>query len=811
MSNLPKVDESPFCGAGRDSILRNTNSPSHRKKRGPLSNIASFMSPQSLSFENERENAAHNTFPWQQILFANLAFAGVALLLYGTYCMFSTFFIPLLWGTIVALLLREVRSSLESHLISLNNWWVRLHAWTSPPDAVFALQCVVGAVNFLAGIVPEWIARFIAFAFSRKQSEVTGDIVEHSRTRIVLAETPESRTFEPGSTRNRTQRKTAVSTLKKRQRSPQMLTNVEMSYRNAASYRHHMVVLMRISCSWLLATSVGPAISLIAVTAIVVLQFVLQNIAMPFIGSRNALVLYLSLIFNRFCLFTTFVGAVALLSSGSSSGIPLLLYVTSILFKSRIQVILKYIPLQSVVLVLIFFVTTVVFAIALYLTLWNVYHELRWTYNGARDGVASYLQFLPSDAVDVLTQQILQWSNFSSISNAALDFFKNDLVNGNISRIWSDAQHTQDQSSNTSQLPDPVVLMQTYLGPFASWIPESLLLWVSPVMQQMHARAHVYSLYSQLSDAYSQLTSYGYVTSVLSYAKAMLMDFSGYSFAFFLSFLLQSVSHMYNVFVFTAIFFTSSWFVAPLRHTSVSPPFAHLTAPTLFRYLLTVEDDPIASSLQAFSGMLNMKKVVKEKLADFLRHSVLRVAEVTLAGSAAAFLCTWLVHSFAMSHVKVLPSLIAAVFSALQLCPAQVVSMPCLIVSTSSLWKSLCSENMSRGTALQLLMLMPQLYIVLYAQSDLNCQIYSSLSHSSSTTGSSSPYWLSLFVAGGLLTFGLHGIIVGPLFFCVFSAMKIYYDYDRSDSTGDVDADFQDPLPEDVAAAAAETPQLIRQ
>jgi hypothetical protein len=517
------------------------------------------MSPQSLSFENERENTAHNTFPWQQILFANLAFAGVALLLYGTYCMFSTFFIPLLWGTIVALLLREVRTSLESHLVSLNNWWGRLHAWTSPPDAIFALQCVAGAVNFLAGIVPEWIVRFIAYAFSRKQPQTTSDLIEHSRSRVVLAETPEIRTFEPGSTRNRTQRKAAVSTLRKRQRSP---TNVEMSYRNAASYRHHMVVLMRISCSWLLATSVGPAISIIAVTTIVLLQFVLKNIAMPFIGSRSPLMLYFSMIFNRFCLFATFVGAVALLSSGSSSGIPLLLYVTSILFKNRIQIILKYIPLQSVVLLLIFFVATVIFAIALYLTLWNVYHELRWTYNGARDGVTSYLQFLPSDAVDMLTQQFLQWSNFSSISNAALDFFKNDLVNGNISRIWTDVEQVQDQSSNASNVPDPVALMQTYLGPFASWIPDSVLLWVSPLVQQMHTRVHVHSLYSQLSDAYYQLTSYGYVTSVLSYVKAILMDFSGYSFAFFLSILLQSVSHMYNVFVFIAIFFTSSWFVS---------------------------------------------------------------------------------------------------------------------------------------------------------------------------------------------------------------------------------------------------------
>jgi hypothetical protein len=211
--------------------------------------------------------------------------------------------------------------------------------------------------------------------------------------------------------------------------------------------------------------------------------------------------------------------------------------------------------------------------------------------------------------------------------------------------------------------------------------------------------------------------------------------------------------------------------------------------------------------------MLNMKKVVKEKLADFLRHSVLRVAEVTLAGSAAAFLCTWLVHSFAMSQVKVLPSLVAAVFSALQLCPAQVVSMPCLIMSASSLWNSMRTEYVSQGTALQLLMLIPQLYIVLYAQSDLNCQIYSSLSHSSSTTGSSSPYLLSLFVAGGLLTFGLHGIIVGPLFFCVFSAMKIYYDYDRFEAVDDANVDPQDGAIDDTAQAAAvhSTPQFFRQ
>jgi hypothetical protein len=110
-------------------------------------------------------------------------------------------------------------------------------------------------------------------------------------------------------------------------------------------------------------------------------------------------------------------------------------------------------------------------------------------------------------------------------------------------------------------------------------------------------------------------------------------------------------------------------------------------------------------------------------------------------------------------------------------------------------------------------MLIPQLYIVLYAQSDLNCQIYSSLSHSSSTTGSSSPYLLSLFVAGGLLTFGLHGIIVGPLFFCVFSAMKIYYDYDRFEAVDDANVDPQDVATDDTAHAAAvqSTPQFFRQ
>ena len=232
----------------------------------------------------------------------------------------------------------------------------------------------------------------------------------------------------------------------------------------------------------------------------------------------------------------------------------------------------------------------------------------------------------------------------------------------------------------------------------------------------------------------------------------------------------------------------------------------------MIRYLLTVEDDPIASSLQAFSGMLNMKKVVKEKLADFLRHSVLRVAEVTLAGSAAAFLCTWLVHSFGMSQVKVLPSLIAAVFSALQLCPAQIVSFPCLIVSATSLWDGLRQHSLCQSTTLQLVTLIPQLYIVLYAQGELNCQIYSSLSHCTSTTGSSSPYLLSLFVAGGLLTFGLHGIIVGPLFFCVFSAMKIYYDYDKYDIARWTDVEQGDEVAGDIALAAlAEaTPQFAR-
>jgi hypothetical protein len=517
-----------------------------------------------------------------------------------------------------------------------------------------------------------------------------------------------------------------------------------------------MIVLVRISCSWLLATSVGLAFSLIAATAIVLLQAVFKAIIMPFLGSHSDAMTYVSLVFNRFCLFLSFAGGLGLVTSGSLVGVVPLLYVVAVVAKHRIQFILKFIPLQSVVFILIFFVTTAIFVIASYLTLWNVYHELHWTYNGARDGIASYLQFLPSDAVAVLSQQIVQWSNFFSFSSA-LDFFKNDAVIGNITDIWADSAHSQTASSNSTALPDPSVLIQAYLGPFASWVPESLMMWYGPLLQQLHAGVHVRRLYSQLSEAYQQLTSYGHVTNVISYARSIIMDFSGYSFAFFLSILLQSVSHVYNAFVFVAIFSTSSW------------------------YFLTAQDDPIASSLQAFSGMLNMKPVVKQKLADFLRHSVVRVAEVTLAGSAAAFLCTWLVHSFALSQVKVLPSLIAAVFSALQLCPAQIVSLPCIIVSASSLWSSSCQEPISQKAALQLLMLIPQLYIVLYAQGDLNCQIYSSLSHSSSETRPSSPYLLSLFVAGGLLTFGLHGIIIGPLFFCVFSAMKIYYDFDRSE------------------------------
>jgi hypothetical protein len=165
-----------------------------------------------------------------------------------------------------------------------------------------------------------------------------------------------------------------------------------------------------------------------------------------------------------------------------------------------------------------------------------------------------------------------------------------------------------------------------------------------------------------------------------------------------------------------------------------------------------------------------------------------------------------------MSQVKVLPSLVAAVFSALQLCPAQIVSLPCLIVSATSLWGALLQPSGFQDPVLQLLMFVPQLYIVLYAQGELNCQIYSSLSHAANTTGTSSPYWLSLFVAGGLVTFGLHGIIIGPLFFCVFSAMKIYYDYDKYDIARWTDVEQGDEVAGDIALAAlAEaTPQFAR-
>jgi hypothetical protein len=555
MSYRP-ISQSPFVDDTRDAIPRNINSASCKKKRGTLSQISSFISPQSLSFENERENALPSPFPWQQILVANLAFAGVALLLYGTYCMFSSFFIPLLWGTIVALLLREVRSSLESPLISLKCWWGRLHAWSSPPDAVFALQLIVGAVDFVAGIIPEWVVRFITFAFGRGYFHLAAERIEYARPRSVATETPERRAFDPSATRGRSQRKATVSTYKRRQRSP---PKVEMNYRNASSYRHLMVVLVRICCSWFLATSVGLAFGVIAVSAIVVSQILLKTMVLPFIASHNDLVLYMSLLFNRFCFFATAVVAVALLSSGSSMGVPLILYVGTVVVKNHVQIILKFIPLRSVVLVLIFLIATVIFAIASYVTLWNVYRELKWMYDEARDGVASYLQFLPSDAVDVLTQQFVQWSNFSSISNAALEFFKNDLNNGNISRIWTDSGHPKNSSTHSSHEQDPVVLIQTFLGPSASWIPESLLFWLAPVVQKLHAGSHLHGLYSQLFDAYNQLTSYSYVTSVLSYAKAILMDFSGYSFAFFLSILLQSVSQMYNAFVFMAIFVTSSW------------------------------------------------------------------------------------------------------------------------------------------------------------------------------------------------------------------------------------------------------------
>ena len=571
MSSRKAVFESPFINDAQEIFPRNTNSASQKKKRGPLSHITSFMSPQSLSFSNEQENAVQIAFPWQQILFANLAFAGVALLLYGTYCMFSSFFIPLLWGTIVALLLREVRSSLETHLISLKNRWNRLHAWASPPDAVFALQLIAGGVNFVAGIVPECILRFISFAFGRKHVPITVDSTECSRSRVFAAQTPERHTFEPGGTRGRSHRKPAMSTHRSRPRSP---AKVEMNYRNASSYRHHMVVLVRISCSWLLGASLGPAFGVIAVSAIVVLQAALKNIASPLLGSHGPMVAYISLIFNRFCFFATFVGAIALLTSGgSSTGALLMLYITTVLVKNRIQIILKFIPLQYVILLLIFFIATVIFVIASYLTLWNVYHELQLTYNGARDGLASYLQFLPSEAVDVLSQQFLQWSNFSTISNAALDFFKNDLSNGNMSGIWGDSDRLQNISSSAPDALDPLALLQTYLGPSVSWIPESVLVWVAPLVHRLHDGVHMHSLYSQVTHAYNQLTSYGYVSNVLSYAKAMFLDFSGYSFAFFLSILLQSVSQMYNAFVFIAIFLTSSWFAAPLSPFPPFPPF----------------------------------------------------------------------------------------------------------------------------------------------------------------------------------------------------------------------------------------------
>jgi hypothetical protein len=317
-------------------------------------------------------------------------------------------------------------------------------------------------------------------------------------------------------------------------------------------------VLVRVCCSWLLATSVGLAFGLIAVSAIVIVQIVMKKLVVPFMVSQKAILVYLSLLFNRFCFFATFVVAVVLLSSGSSSGAPLMLYVTAVMIKKRIEVVLRFIPLQSGVLLLIFFVATVIFFIALYVTLWNVYHELRWMYQGARDGVASCVRFLPSDAVDALQQQFLQWSNFSTISNAALNFFKNDLNNVNVSSTWSDSQR-QNTTTSSSAVVDPVALIQTYIGPYASWIPAIVLNWMSPVLQQLQDGAHAHSLYSQLLDAYHQLTSYSYFTSVLGYAKAILIDFSGYSFAFFLSILMQSVSHMYNAFVFMAIFFTSSW------------------------------------------------------------------------------------------------------------------------------------------------------------------------------------------------------------------------------------------------------------
>jgi hypothetical protein len=575
-SRKAAFDESPFINDAQATFPKNTNSASQKKKRGPLSHITSFMSPQSLSFSNEQDNAVQIAFPWQQILFANLAFAGVALLLYGTYCMFSSFFIPLLWGTIVALLLREVRSSLEIHLISLKNRWNCLHAWASPPDAVFALQLIAGGLNFVAGIVPECILRFISFAFCRKHLPIAADSAEFSRSRVFAAQTPERHTFEPGGARGRSQRKPAMSTHRSRPRSP---AKVEMNYRNASSYRHHMVVLVRISCSWLLGTSLGLAFGVIAVSAIVVFQAALKNIASPLLGSHIPMVVYISLIFNRFCFFATFVGAIALLTSGSSTGVLLMLYIITVLVKNRIQIILKFIPLQSVVLVLIFFITTVIFVIASYLTLWNVYHELQWMYNGARDGLASYLQFLPSEAVDVLSQQFVQWSNFSSISNAALDFFKNDLSNGNMSRLWAEAERLQNISSSAPDALDPVALLQTYLGPSVSWIPESVLVWVAPLAHRLHDGVHMHGLYSQVTEAYNQLTSYGYVTSVLSYAKAMFLDFSGYSFAFFLSILLQSVSQMYNAFVFIAIFLTSSWY------TTAPPPLFAFTFVTFLQVL----------------------------------------------------------------------------------------------------------------------------------------------------------------------------------------------------------------------------------
>ncbi|XP_065582447.1 transmembrane protein 245-like [Artemia franciscana] len=118
-------------------------------------------------------------------------------------------------------------------------------------------------------------------------------------------------------------------------------------------------------------------------------------------------------------------------------------------------------------------------------------------------------------------------------------------------------------------------------------------------------------------------------------------------------------------------------------------------------------------------------------------------------------LWTWLIHTFFQSGLVIIPSVLAAILSALPVFGHYWVALPAPI----ELW--LVQDRATDAILLVVFQFLPLIYV--------NTAIYREIK------GGGHPYLTGLSIAGGILCFGIEGAIFGPLILCLLLvAIRVY-------------------------------------